>query len=57
MMTFMHVVTMMRTDGEYNFSSGLEKNHKTTVFFLKQIIQKVNYFSKFFFFKCRLKNN
>lgn len=56
MMTLMHGVTMMHTGGEYNFPSG-QKKKKTTDFFLKQIIQKVNYFRKFFFFKCRLKNN
>lgn len=55
MMTLMHGVTMMCTGGEYNFSSGLKKT--PTVSFLKQIIQKVNYFRKFFFSKCRLKNN
>lgn len=27
MMTLMHGVTMMHTDGEYNFSSGLKKNY------------------------------
>lgn len=35
MMTFMHVVTMMCTDGEYNFSSGLKKNPQNYCFLPK----------------------